>query len=166
MTTILRFGILTVSIIILSLIIIMTIPSISIEKSGIAIKNHYAYSSSASSSSSSSSSSSYPTIAASITLADFNFAAAGDWGCTSDTIATLKNIIDQGPEFVLALGDLSYDDSAKCWLDIISPIANKTMIAIGNHDTDPSIKLKDYMDFFGLKGQYYSFNYQNVHFTV
>src|SRR5215207_4388369 len=110
MTTILRFGILTVSIIILSLIIIMTIPSISIEKSGIAIKNHYAYSSSAASSSSSSSSS-YPTIAASITLADFNFAAAGDWGCTSDTIATLKNIIDQGPEFVLALGDLSYDDS-------------------------------------------------------
>jgi Calcineurin-like phosphoesterase len=167
MTTILRSGILTVSIIILSLIIIMTIPSISIEKSGIAIKNHYAYSSSAAAfSSSSSSSSSYPTISSSITLAGFNFAAAGDWGCTSDTIDTLKNIMDQGPDFVLALGDLSYDDSAKCWLDIISPIANKTMIAIGNHDTDPSTKLKDYMDFFGLKGQYYSFNYQNVHFTV
>src|ERR671911_2062813 len=160
MTIILRSGILTASIIILSLII-MTIPSISIEKSGIVIKNHSAYSSSAAASSSS-----YPTIAASITLADFNFAAAGDWGCTSDTVDTLKNIIDQDPEFVLALGDLSYDDSAKCWLDIMSPIANKTMIAIGNHDTDSSIKLKDYMDFFGLKGQYYSFNYQNVHFTV
>jgi hypothetical protein len=164
MTTILRSSILTVSIIIISLIIIMTISSISIEKSGIAIKNHYAYSSSFSAAASPSSS--YPTIASSITLADFNFAAAGDWGCTSDTIDTLKNIIDQGPEFVLALGDLSYDDSAKCWLDIISPIANKTMIAIGNHDTDPSTKLEDYMDFFGLIGQYYSFNYQNVHFTV
>lgn len=163
MTTILRSGILTASIIIiLSLIIIMTIPSISIEKSGIAIKNHSAYSSSPAASSFTS----YPTIAASIALADFNFAAAGDWGCTSDTVDTLKNIIDQDPEFVLALGDLSYDDSAKCWLDIMSPIANKTMIAIGNHDTDPSTKLKDYMDFFGLKGQYYSFNYQNVHFTV
>jgi hypothetical protein len=159
----LRSGILTVSIIFLSLIIIMTIPSISIEKSGIAIKNHYAYSSSYSSSSSSS----YPaTTAAGITLADFNFAAAGDWGCTSDTIDTLKNIIDHDPEFVLALGDLSYNNSAKCWLDIISPIANKTMIAIGNHDTDSSTKLKEYMDFFGLKGQYYSFNFQNVHFTV
>ena len=88
MTTILRSGILTASIIILSLIIIMTIPSISIEKSGIAIKNHSAYSSSAAASSS------YPTIAPSITLADFNFAAAGDWGCTFDTIDTLKNIID------------------------------------------------------------------------
>jgi hypothetical protein len=139
----------------------MTIPSISIEKSGIAIKKHSAYSSSAAASSSS-----YPTIAASITLADFNFAAVGDWECTSDTVDTLKNIIDQDPEFVLALGDLCYDDSAKCWLDIMSPIANKTMIAIGNHNTDSSIKLKDYMDYFGLKGQYYSFNYQNGHFTV
>ena len=152
----LRSGILTVSIIILSIIIIMTIPSISIEKSGIAIKNHYAYSSS-----------SYPaTTAAGITLADFNFAAAGDWGCTPDTTDTLKNIIDHDPEFVLALGDLSYEDNAKCWLDIISPVANKTMIAFGNHDTDSPTKLKDYMDFFGLKGQYYSFNFQNVHFTV
>ena len=151
---ILRSGILTVSIIILSLIIMMITPSISIEKSGIAIKNHYAYPYS-----------SYPSSAA-VTLGDFNFAAAGDWGCTSNTINTVQNIIDLDPEFVLALGDLSYDSSAKCWLEIISPIANKTMITIGNHDTDSTIKLKEYTDFFGLKGQYYSFNYQNVHFIV
>jgi calcineurin-like phosphoesterase family protein len=149
-----RSGILTVSIIILSLIIMMITPSISIEKSGIAIKNHYAYPYS-----------SYPSSAA-VTLGNFNFAAAGDWGCTSNTINTVQNIIDLDPEFVLALGDLSYDSSAKCWLEIISPIANKTMITIGNHDTDSTIKLKEYTDFFGLKGQYYSFNYQNVHFIV
>ncbi|MGZ5499870.1 MAG: metallophosphoesterase [Nitrososphaeraceae archaeon] len=151
---ILRSGILTVSIIILSLIIMMITPSISIEKSGIAIKNQYAYPYS-----------SYPSSAA-VTLGDFNFAAAGDWGCTSNTINTVQNIIDLDPEFVLALGDLSYDSSAKCWLEIVSPIANKTMITIGNHDTDSTIKLKEYTDFFGLKGQYYSFNYQNVHFIV
>ena len=151
---ILRSGILTVSIISLSLIIMMITPSISIEKSGIAIKNHYEYPYS-----------SYPSSAA-VTLGDFNFAAAGDWGCTSNTINTVQNIIDLDPEFVLALGDLSYDSSAKCWLEIISPIANKTMITIGNHDTDSTIKLKEYTDFFGLKGQYYSFNYQNVHFIV
>ena len=151
---ILRSGILTVSIIILSLIIMMITPSISIEKSGIAIKNHYAYPYS-----------SYPSSAA-VTLGNFNFAAAGDWGCTSNTINTVQNIIDLDPEFVLALGDLSYDSSAKCWLEIVSPIANKTMITIGNHDTDSTIKLKEYTDFFGLKGQYYSFNYQNVHFIV
>jgi hypothetical protein len=124
-------------------------------------KNHYAYSSPLSPSSPSS-----QPVAAAITLPDFNFAAAGDWGCTSDTIDTVKNIIDKDPEVVLALGDLSYNSSAQCWLDIIDPIADKTMITIGNHEVDSPKKLKDYMDFFGLKGQYYSFNYQNVHFTV
>ena len=138
----------------------MTISSISIEKNVISIKNNNAYSSP-----STSEPPSYSSTSA-VTLGDFNFGAAGDWGCTSNTIDTVQNIIDRDPEFVLALGDLSYDSSSKCWFDIISPIANKTMIAIGNHDTDPSTKLKDYMDFFGLKGQYYSFNYQNVHFTV
>ena len=70
------------------------------------------------------------------------------------------------PELVLALGDLSYNKTAQCWLDIINPIADKTKIVIGNHETDSTKKLKDYMEFFGLEKQYYSFNYGNVHFTA
>jgi hypothetical protein len=96
----------------------------------------------------------------------FNFAAVGDWACTSKTKATVKNIIDQNPELVLALGDLSYDNGAKCWLKIIKPIAEKTKIAIGNHEVESSKKLKDYMKAFNLEKQYYSFNYQNVHFLA
>ena len=56
----------------------------------------------------------------------FNFAAVGDWACTSNTKGTVKNIIAQNPELVLALGDLSYDSGAKCWFKIIKPIAEKT----------------------------------------
>ena len=96
---------------------------------------------------------------------DFNFAAAGDWACTSKAKDTVENIIDQNPELVLALGDLSYDSSAKCWLKIIKPIAEKTKIAFGNHESESSKKL-DYMKFFHLEKQYYSFNYQNVHFLA
>ena len=96
----------------------------------------------------------------------FNFAAAGDWACTSNTKGTVKNIIAQNPELVLALGDLSYDSGAKCWFKIIKPIAEKTKIAIGNHETESSKKLKDYMKAFNLEKQYYSFNYQNVHFLA
>jgi hypothetical protein len=66
----------------------------------------------------------------------------------------------------LALGDLSYDSGAKCWLKIIKPIAEKTKIVIGNHEADSSKKLKDYMKAFDLEKQYYSFNYQNVHFLA
>ena len=96
----------------------------------------------------------------------FNFAAVGDWACTSKTKDTVKTIIAQNPELVLALGDLSYDSGAKCWFKIIKPIAEKTKIAIGNHETESSKKLKDYMKAFNLEKQYYSFNYQNVHFLA
>ena len=100
------------------------------------------------------------------TNSSFNFVAAGDWACTSKTKNTVENIIDQDPELVLALGDLSYDSSAKCWLKIIKPIAEKTKIVIGNHEVESSKKLKDYMKAFNLEKQYYSFNYQNVHFLA
>ena len=106
------------------------------------------------------------TTKSSNSIGGFNFAAAGDWACSSKAKDTVKNIIAHGPELVLALGDLSYDSNAKCWLKIITPIAEKTKIVIGNHEADSSKKLKDYMKAFYLEKQYYSFNYQNVHFLA
>jgi len=97
---------------------------------------------------------------------DINIVAVGDWDCTGETEDTVDNIIKQDPELVLALGDLSYNGKAKCWLKLIEPIANKTKIVIGNHEVDSSKLLKDYMDYFELEEQYYSFNYGNVHFIV
>ena len=38
-------------------------------------------------------------------------------------------------------------------------------IAIGNHELEDS-KLPQYMEHFNLEKQYYSFDYQNVHFTI
>jgi predicted phosphodiesterase len=66
---------------------------------------------------------------------EFNFAAAGDWGCTDDTEDTVNNILAKNPELVLGLGDYSYKDSADCWFQIVDPIEDKMKIAIGNHDT-------------------------------
>jgi calcineurin-like phosphoesterase family protein len=113
-----------------------------------------------------SSSTTIPTTKSSNSIERFNFAAAGDWACTSKTKDTVKNIIDHDAELVLALGDLSYDSGAKCWLKIIKPIAGKTKIVIGNHEAESSKKLKDYMKAFNLEKQYYSFNYKNVHFLA
>ena len=96
----------------------------------------------------------------------FNFVAVGDWDCTSETEDTVDNIIKQDPEFVLALGDLSYNGKAKCWLELIEPIAEKTKIVIGNHEVDSSKLRKDYMNYFGLENQYYSFNHKNIHFLA
>ena len=96
----------------------------------------------------------------------FNFVAVGDWDCTSETEDTVDNIIAQDPEIVLALGDLSYNGKAKCWLDLIEPIAQKTKIVIGNHEDDSSKLRKDYMNYFSLENQYYSFNQKNIHFLA
>jgi hypothetical protein len=41
-------------------------------------------------------------------IPDFNFAAAGDWGCTDHTEETVNNILNKSPELVLALGDYAY----------------------------------------------------------
>src|SRR5919107_76420 len=95
---------------------------------------------------------------------DFNFGAAGDWGCTDDTSDTVNNILGKAPELVLGLGDYSYDDdSADCWFDITQPIDNIMKISIGNHDVED---LEALMNHFGLTEQYYSFDYQNVHFIA
>ena len=91
----------------------------------------------------------------------FNIVAVGDYDCNGGAEDTVDNIMDQDPELVLALGDFSYSGDADCWLELIEPIANETKIVFGNHEDED-----DYMDFFGLKEQYYSFNYKNMHFLA
>ena len=96
-------------------------------------------------------------------LADFNFAAVGDFGCNTNTDATVANIRNKHPELVLALGDYSYIATPDCWLTKIKAIDNITKINIGNHDDDPSESFNKYMNHFGLTLPYYSFDYQNIH---
>jgi predicted phosphodiesterase len=101
---------------------------------------------------------------------DFNFAAAGDWGCTSNTADTIKNIQNKDPELVPALGDFSYEKTGDCWLDEISPINNKLKIVMGNHEHgeegDPTLLQAQYKNHFSLSHTYYSFDYHNVHFIA
>jgi calcineurin-like phosphoesterase family protein len=101
------------------------------------------------------------------TLPDFNFATVGDWDCNSRAEKTAENIQARNPELVLGLGDYVYgEDSADCWLEIVEPIDDNMKIVIANHETKSPSLLKQYMSHFALPEQYYSFDYQNVHFTV
>ena len=100
------------------------------------------------------------------TIPNFNFGSAGDWSCNSNTVNTATSIQNQNPEIVLGLGDYSYEPTADCWLDIVDPIDQKMKIAIGNHEDSDSEDLDAYLDHFGMTSQYYSFDYQNVHFLA
>jgi hypothetical protein len=99
-------------------------------------------------------------------IADYNFAAAGDWGCSSNTDKTVDNVDGKNPERVLALGDYTYSSTGTCWFNAISPIDSITRIAIGNHEDDSDEGFSGYMSHFDLSKTYYSFNYQNTHVLV
>jgi hypothetical protein len=107
---------------------------------------------------------------------DFNFAAAGDWGCGRYSADAgdqhepgediVNGIVNKNPELVLGLGDFSYEETADCWFEMLAPLDDKMKITIGNHDNETPLLLNQYMSHFNLTKQFYSFNYQNVHFTV
>ena len=99
---------------------------------------------------------------------DFNFAAAGDWGCNERAQRTVSNMQNKSPSLVLALGDYSYEKNGECWLKMMSPLINKTKIVIGEHDFDENnySRLQNYVNRFNLSDPFYSFNYRNVHFLA
>ncbi|MDP9305312.1 MAG: metallophosphoesterase, partial [Thermoproteota archaeon] len=98
----------------------------------------------------------------------FNFVAAGDFGCGDEPNRTIEGMINKDPEIVIALGDLSYNKSAGCWLNTMTPLdtPGKIKISIGNHDLTKMIKYSDYLQHFNMTKPYYSFDYQNVHFLA
>jgi predicted phosphodiesterase len=101
-------------------------------------------------------------------VSDFNFGAAGDWGCTSNTDATLANMNGKGPERVFGLGDYSYASTGSCFFTKIdgSGLTGKTKIAIGNHEDDDSEGFSGYMSHFSQSQTYFSYNHDDVHILV
>jgi len=89
----------------------------------------------------------------------YNFGAAGDWGCTSNTGATVNLIKGKSPERVFGVGDYSYTSTPTCWLDKISSIKSITRIAIGNHEYESSEGYSSYLSAFGLSKPYYAFTW-------
>jgi hypothetical protein len=98
---------------------------------------------------------------------NFNFVAAGDFGCSQNAKNTISNMRDKKPELVLPLGDLSTDKTATCWLDLVSPFDDKMQITFGYHDVkDGKSKTNQYIKTFDLDELYYSFDYRHVHFIT
>ena len=61
---------------------------------------------------------SYPVLAEFILfIADSTFTAAGDWGCTSNTDATVTNMVNKNPVRVFGLGDYSYQSTGSCFFN-------------------------------------------------
>jgi hypothetical protein len=96
-------------------------------------------------------------------ISDLKIFTVGNWGCTSNSQATINNITSKNPDLVLGLGDYSYQSTPDCWFNEIKPFDSKMKISIGNHDVMNNKLLNSYLDHFGLSKQYYSFDFQSVH---
>jgi hypothetical protein len=95
----------------------------------------------------------------------YNFIAAGDWYCNEETKKTINNIIRENPELIITTGDqVKESPSAKCWIDMSTPIHDKLKIAIGNHDAEFANIYKQIVDYHQLKSPYYSHDFRNIHF--
>lgn len=53
---------------------------------------------------------------------DFNFVAAGDFGCGKNANRTITNMLVREPEVVIGLGDLSYQKTAGLLVSCCFPI--------------------------------------------
>ena len=106
-----------------------------------------------------------PANAEKVRDSDFNFVAAGDWGCGHEALNTFSMMKSMKPELYLGLGDYSYESSIDCWTNIVNSVGETFKISLGNHDTQGQL-LKAYMDKFKLEKQYYSFDYSNAHFIA
>src|ERR1051325_833125 len=95
-------------------------------------------------------------------ISDYNFAAVGDFGCSSNTVSTVNNIAGKNPEIVFGLGDYSYQPTGTCFFNTIAPIDSITKITFGNHEDDDTEGFSGYITNFVLSQTYYSFNHQNT----
>src|SRR5437870_9859481 len=78
------------------------------------------------------------------TIADFKFAAVGDWGCNTLNDSMISRLNTDQYDKILGLGDYSYKTIMNCWHDKISNPTNNatvhnkmhgpTSVAIGNHE--------------------------------
>lgn len=98
---------------------------------------------------------------------EFSIAAVGDLSCSSE-VRKMVNLIDNKTvQLILVLGDLSYQrESADCWFDIVSPIDSRMKIVLGDQDYRSDSVLRQYRSHFNLTREYYSFDYEYVHFVA
>ena len=92
-----------------------------------------------------------------------NIATTGDFGINENSIKTLKNIQSSNPEVILITGDLG-QSTAKEWIELSEFMdKDKMYIALGDSDL---VERNDYLKHSGLNDDYYSFDYQNIHFLA
>jgi uncharacterized protein YjbI with pentapeptide repeats len=98
-----------------------------------------------------------------------NFAAVGDVSLTPDSLITLKKIESENPEVILFMFShtMLEEVSPQEWFKSTDFLGlERIHITIGDYDKNRygNNTESEYLEHYGLKKNFYSFNYENVHF--
>ena len=100
------------------------------------------------------------------TIPHSNFAIVGDVGVTKNSLDTVRNLANYDPEVVLLAGDLSYSFPQEWFYYTDFFLDGKiVLLAIGNHEVI-EYTAQDWLSYYGLPNEFYSTNYENVHFIA
>ncbi len=100
------------------------------------------------------------------TIPHSNFAIVGDVGVTKNSLDTVRNLANYDPEVVLLAGDLSYSFPQEWFYYTDFFLDGKiVLLAIGNHEVI-EYTAQDWLPHYNLPGEFYSTNYENVHFIA
>ena len=93
-----------------------------------------------------------------------NIAAVADFGINENSIKTLKNIQSSNPEVILFAGDLGQSTAEK-WIESSEFFGTENVyVVIGDGDL-PKERDK-FREHYALNDDYYSFDYENIHFLA
>ena len=93
-----------------------------------------------------------------------NIAAVADFGINENSIKTLKNIQSSNPEVILFAGDLGQSTAEK-WIESSEFFGTENVyVVIGDGDL-PEERDK-FREHHALNNDYYSFDYENIHFLA
>jgi len=92
-----------------------------------------------------------------------NFVFVGDFGINKNSLNTLNNIKAVNPEIILFTGDLGQSTFEE-WAELSDILKNENIKAVLGDAGDEIKNNEDYLNHYGLKNDYYSFDYENIHF--
>lgn len=92
-----------------------------------------------------------------------NFVFVGDFGINKNSLDTLENIRSVNPEIILFTGDLGQSTFEE-WVELSNVMKNENIKTVLGDAGDEIKNNESYLNHYGLKNDYYSFDYENIHF--
>jgi len=94
---------------------------------------------------------------------EINFVFVGDFGINRNSLNTLNNIKLVNPEIIILTGDLGQATFEE-WKELSINLENETVYTILGDSESEIFNGEKYLKHYGLENEYYSFDYENIHF--